>query len=193
MFEERKSIRKYKDTDVSRAYIEEIVKAAGLAPSAKNRQPWKYIVYTGESKSALLDVMEKGLQKEQDEHLLLPDSAFGLPDAFNTLRIMRQAPVLIIVMNTNGLSPFIQVNADQRVTEICDTLSIGASIENMLLKATELGLGTLWIANTCFAYEDLMSYIGAQGQLIGAIAVGYPDEHPLTRPRKKLEAILEFR
>lgn len=193
MFEERKSIRKYKDIDVSRASIEELVKAASLAPSAKNRQPWKYIVYTGESKSALLDVMERGLQKEQDEHLLLPDSAFGLPDAFNTLRIMRQAPVLIIVMNSNGLSPFMQVNADQRVTEICDTLSIGASIENMLLKATELGLGTLWIANTCFAYDDLMGYIGAQGQLIGAIAVGYPDEHPLTRPRKQLEAILEFR
>ena len=58
MIEERRSIRKYKNKNVSREQIETIVKAAILAPSAKNRQPWKYIIYTGEEKSKLLDVME---------------------------------------------------------------------------------------------------------------------------------------
>ncbi|MFR8857521.1 MAG: nitroreductase family protein [Dorea formicigenerans] len=33
--------------------------------------------------------------------------------------------------------------------KFCDSLSIGAAIENMILTATEHGLGTLWIANTC--------------------------------------------
>lgn len=74
---------------------------------------------------------------------------------FNTLRIMKEAPVVIIVMNTNGQSPYEDVDADGMVMEICDSLSIGASIQNMLLKATEIGLGTLWIANTCFAYEKM--------------------------------------
>ncbi len=55
---ERKSIRKYKPDDVKREDIEEIIKAGILAPSAKNRQPWKYIVYTKESKNNLLDEME---------------------------------------------------------------------------------------------------------------------------------------
>ncbi len=35
-----------------------------------------------------------------------------------------------------------EIDTDNRVTEICDTLSIGVSIKNMLLKATEIGLGT---------------------------------------------------
>lgn len=193
MIAERRSIRKYNSQGVNREQIETIVEAARLAPSAKNRQPWKYIVYTEKEKGKLLDVMEKALKKEQIEHTLLPQSAFGLEDAFHTLRIMREAPVIIIVINTNGRSPYEPVNADQRVAEICDSLSIGASIENMLLKATDLGLGTLWIANTCFAYKDLVRFIKEPGQLIGAVALGYADEHPNPRPRKKLEDILEYK
>ncbi len=193
MFEKRRSIRKYTAKTVCRKDIEKMIEAASLAPSAKNRQPWKYIVYTGGEKCILLDIMEQALRKEELEHRLLPKSAYGLPDAFNTLRIMREAPVIIIVINTNGHSPYEMIDTDRRVTEICDSLSIGASIENMLLKATELNLGTLWIANTCFAYEDMMKYIDTTGQLIGAVAVGYADEQPSSRPRKALAEILEYR
>lgn len=193
MIEERRSIRKYKSINVRKEQIEQMIEAARLAPSAKNRQPWKYIVYTGVEKIRLLDVMETGLKIEQEKHLLLPKSVFGLPDAFNTLRIMREAPVIIIVMNTNGQSPYEAIDVDGRVAEICDSLSIGASIENMILKATEIGLGTLWIANTCFAYNKLMSFINSPGQLIGAVAVGYADEQPEARPRKALEDIIEYK
>jgi len=191
--EKRRSIRKYRQQSVSREQIEMLVEAARLAPSAKNRQPWKYIVYTGAEKQKLLKAMETGLEKEEKQHSLLPQSAFGLPDAFHTLDIMRQAAVVLIVMNTNGTSPYEPVDPDGRLSEICDSLSIGASIENLLLRATEMGLGTLWIANTCFAYDNLMEVIGEKGQLIGAIALGYAEEQPLPRPRRNLEEILEYR
>lgn len=193
MFEERRSIRKYQNRMVERGDIEKLIEAARLAPSAKNRQPWKYIVYTGAEKETLLNATEQGLDREAAEHHLLPKSAFGLPDAFHTLQVMRQAPVVIVVMNTNGQSPYEEIDTDRRFSEICDSLSIGASIENMLLKATQLGIGTLWIANTCFAYRDMMQVIQSPGQLIGAVALGYPDEQPSKRPRKPLEDILEYR
>ena len=77
--EKRRSIRKYKPDKIERSVIEEIVKAGILAPSAKNRQPWKYIVYTGASKEHLLDAMERGLVREKSGKALLPESAFGLP------------------------------------------------------------------------------------------------------------------
>lgn len=189
----RRSIRKFKPCDVSRTDIEKIVDAARLAPSAKNRQPWKFIAYTGAQKDKLLDIMGESLQKEQQQHALLPHSQNGLPDAFNTLGIMRTAPVVIVVINTNAASPFEPIDADSRITELCDTLSIGAAIENMLLSAAELDLGTLWIANTCYAYNDLAEFVGHKGQLACAVAVGYPDESPSQRPRKPLADILEFR
>lgn len=43
--ENRRSIRKYKSDAVSKEIHEHIIYSATLAPSAKNRQPWKFIVY----------------------------------------------------------------------------------------------------------------------------------------------------
>lgn len=188
----RRSIRKYLDKAVPKEYIDSIIDTGRLAPSAKNRQPWKYIVFTGESKRALLDEMERGIAREE-ENPLLPDSKQGIPDAKYTLKVMREAPVTIIVINTNAVSPFENISADDRICEICDTLSIGASIENMLLRAQELGLGSLWIANTCFAYPELTAYLKTDRQLVGAIALGYANECPGARPRKDIGDIREYR
>ncbi|MCI5640805.1 MAG: nitroreductase family protein [Lachnospiraceae bacterium] len=190
---ERRSIRKYQEKEVDRALITELIQAARMAPSAKNRQPWKYLAYTGNAKAELLERMQAGLEREQNGDAVLPESAFGLPDAFHTLEVMREAPVLLVILNTNGTSPYEPIDTDHRVSEICDSLSIGASVQNILLRATELGLGTLWIANTCFAYPELVDYLDTGDQLVGAISVGYPAEHPPARPRKQIEDILEFR
>lgn len=190
---ERRSIRKYKSDVVKKEDIDAIIKAGMQAPSAKNRQPWKYIVYTGESKNNVLDEMEKGLVRERDGKKLLPKSQNNLPDAFHTLQVMREAPVLIMILNENGKSPYEGIDTEERVMEICDTLSIGASVQNMLLVATELGYGTLWIANTCFAYDELVRCVGTTGQLVGAISLGYPDEHPSPRPRKAFDEVVEYR
>lgn len=62
----------------------------------------------------------------------------------------------------------------------------------MLLEAKRLEIGTLWIANTCFAYPELMEFIKESGQLIGAVALGYADEVPRQRPRKTLDDIVEY-
>ncbi len=187
----RRSIRKYKCDMLEKEKIEKILDAARVAPSGKNRQPWKFIVYGGEEKKNILSEMRKGIKRELKEPLF-KDSKKLLPDADNTLRIMMNAPVVVFVINTNGKSPMESIDMDDRFSEICDTLSIGAAIENMLLMAQELGVGSLWIGNTCFAYRELVEYIGEEGQLIGAVAFGIADEEPEARPRKKLEDIVEY-
>lgn len=40
----RRSIRKYKNVDVPNELIEDLIECARLAPSAKNRQPWKFLI-----------------------------------------------------------------------------------------------------------------------------------------------------
>lgn len=189
----RRSIRKFQEKEVPAEAVRELLLAGRAAPSAKNRQPWKYIVFGNKHKEKLLECMKAGIIREECGEAMLPKSRFGLPDARNTLRIMEEAPVLILVLNENGKSPFLEADADERIAEICDTLSIGASIENMLLRAEELGLGTLWIANTCFAYRELTEYLGTDAQLVGAVAVGYAAEQPGERSRKGLEEMVEFR
>lgn len=188
----RRSIRKYKKDMLALEDINKILDAGRVAPSGKNKQPWKFLVYAGEKKNELLHAMENGMNREKSGESLLVNSRHGLPDAVNTLRIMREAPVIILVVNPYGKSPFEQLTADERVTEIVDSLSIGAAIENMLLKAEKLGIGTLWIANTCFAYPELMEYMEEEGQLVCAVALGYANETPSARPRKSLEDVTEY-
>ena len=190
---DRRSIRKYQDREVSMELIEQLIDAARMAPSAKNRQPWKYIVYTGDGKQKLTDAMAKGIEREESGEAKFPDFRYGIADAKNTVRVMREAPVVIVVLNSNGKSPFIPVKEDGRIVEQCDALSIGASIQNMLLRAQELGLGTLWIANTCFAYNELIEFIGTDNQLTGIVAVGAANEAPPKRPRKALRDVVEYR
>lgn len=188
----RRSIRKYKQMEVPKDVLEQIIEAGRLAPSGKNKQPWKFLVYEKHAKEGLLAQMEAGLKRETDGEAILPDTRYGLPDARNTLRIMKEAPTIIIVMNPYGNSPFESCTVDKRVTEIVDSLSIGAAIQNMLLEAERLGIGTLWIGNTFFAYPELAEYVNEQGQLVAAIALGYADESPAQRPRKSLDEITVY-
>lgn len=190
---ERRSIRKFKSDSVDRNIMDEIMKAAILAPSAKNRQPWKYLIYTGKQKDDLVEAMQKGIDRERFGKAILPDTAAGLPDAVNTVKIMRSAPVLVVILNVRGVSPFIQLPTEQHITEMCDLLSIGASVENMILRANELGIGSLWIGNTFFAYDELVDFVGTTDQIVGAVSLGYQDEFPPARPRKKFEDVVEYR
>lgn len=192
VIKERRSIRKYKKDPVSKELIEEILHAGMLAPSSKNRQPWKFIVATGAAKTEAVKVMREGLIREK-ENPLLPDSAQYIGGAEYTVRIMEQAPVIIFIVNSLGMDVHTALNQEERIFEVCNAQSIGAAIENMTLTATDLGLGSLWICDTYFAYEELCGWLGKDAELFAAMAVGYADESPSARPRKRGEEIIEWR
>lgn len=189
---DRRSIRKYQEKPVSKELVETILQAGMLAPSSKNRQPWKFIVVTEKVKEQVLAVMEQGIRREK-EHPFLPESTQFLSGAEYTLQIMRQAPVLIFITNPLGLDIHSSLTPEKRIYEICNTQSIGAAIENMCLTATALGLGSLWICDTYFAYEELCSWLGQNGTLTAALALGYADEAPQARPRKSAGDVIEWR
>lgn len=189
----RCSIRKYKTDEVPLDVIKAILYAGTRAPSGKNRQPWRFIVVGGKEKESMLAAMQKGIDREKDGVSMLPTTRYGLPDAQNTLNIMKQAPVIIMILNQGSGSPFDEISGEERVFEIVNTQSIGAAIQNMCLAAENLGLGTLWIANTVFAYTELCDWLDTDKQLVAALAVGYPDEKPGKRPRKILDDVVTYR
>ena len=61
----RRSIRRYQEKAVSKAMIQEILQAGILAPSSKNRQPWKFVVVEGESKKDMISAMQYGIERER--------------------------------------------------------------------------------------------------------------------------------
>ena len=63
----------------------------------------------------------------------------------------------------------------------------------MSLAATDLGLGSLWICDTYFAYDELSEQLHTEGELFAALAIGYAAEAPFSRPRKSMEETVEWR
>ena len=187
----RRSIRRYKDRPVPRPAIEQILWAGSLAPSSKNRQPWHFTVLSGTTKAGLLEAMEQGLMREKLQPLL-PESARFLSGAEYTLQVMRQAPVIIAVSNPLSLDFGRPLTDEERIYITCNAQSAGAAIENMSLVATALGLGSLWICDTYFAYRELCCWLQEKGELMAVLAVGYPDEAPGARPRKPLHELVKW-
>ena len=72
----------------------------------------------GREKESFLDAMRSGLEREKTQPLL-PESACYLGGAENTLRIMEQAPVLILILNTLGVDLHAAAGPEERIFEIC--------------------------------------------------------------------------
>ena len=190
---DRRSIRKFTDKPISQKDITDIIQSGIKAPSSKNRQPWKYIVIQGNAKEEMLKVFRQGIEREENDSALLPESRQYITSAKYTVDIMAEAPTIVFVVNSLGKSILSEVTPEERIFEICNIQSIGASIQNMLLAAAEKGIGSLWICDIYFAYLELCKWLNSDGQLVAAIAFGYPNEFPKERPRRKIDDVIEWR
>ena len=190
---DRRSIRKFSDTPISRQDITDIIVSGTKAPSSKNRQPWKYIVIQGTAKEEMLKVFRQGITREEKGTPLLPQSRQHIAAAKYTVDIMEKAPVIVFAVNPLGKGVLAELTPEERIYEICNIQSLSASIQNMLLTATEKGIGSLWICDIYFAYAELCQWLNSEGELVAAIAFGYPDELPKERPRKSVEDVVEWR
>lgn len=61
----RRSIRKYKNIEISNDIIEDLIESARLAPSAKNRQPWEFMIVKGKVKNQIADIMLEQLKNQK--------------------------------------------------------------------------------------------------------------------------------
>lgn len=189
----RRSIRKFKDQPIPKKDITDILQSGTKAPSSKNSQPWKYIVIQGRAKEEMLNAFRQGIERGEGEGALPPQVRPYLSAAKCTIEIMAAAPVIVFVVDPLGKSILSKLTQEERIYELCSIQSISASIQNMLLSATEKGIGSLWICDIYFAYSELSEWLGGDGQLVAAVAFGYPDECPGERPRKKLDDVTEWR
>lgn len=181
----RRSIRRFKDSPLPDEVLQSILAAGIQAPSGMNRQPWRFIVVKGDKRAEMVRVMRAGIAKAkaQGED---PGSSEG------SANIMEQAPVTVFIFNPDGIHPWLTRSVEQMFTDVVNIQSIGAAIQNMLLAAQDQGIGSLWICDVFYAYEDLCKWLGAEGQMVAAVSLGYPDESPSARPRKPVSEVTHW-
>ncbi len=166
--ETRRSIRKFTPDAIGDEALLEAIRMATLAPSAHNRQPWKFMIVSKEEKDKIADYL---YEKTKD----IPGHT-----GVHTAGIIKDAASLILVFIDNQISE----NRDM------DVLSIGAAIENLLLSLTDMGIGAVWIGNTNFVREEISSFLGVDYETISSIAIGRPDQSPKARPRKDFNDVV---
>jgi len=189
---DRRSIRKYGATPILHDIIEKIIHAGIQAPSAKNRQPWRFIVVEGNAKIDMLNAMNKGLERETHNQKL-PESAQYIGGAKHTITIMEQAPVTIFIINPlNSMSNFPK-DWEMRFYEIANVQSVGACIQNMLLAASDLGFGSLWNCDIYFAYDEISEWLNTNEQIVAAVSFGISAENPNARPRNNVDDLVEWK
>ena len=182
----RRSIRKFKDEPLPEEEIRAVLHAATLAPSGKNRQPWRFIVVRGEQRAEMVQIMQEGIEKLKDQGVETGSSEW-------TLKVMAQAPATIFVFD-----PY-ETNDEDWERDFVDFLgdtvdiqSIGAAIQTMLLAATDRGLGSLWICDVFYAYPELCEWLDEDHLMVAAVSLGYPDEEPDARPRKAVDEVTRW-
>ncbi len=191
--ESRRSIRRFRPDALPKESIEAILRAASLAPSAKNRQPWRFVVVTGQSKAGLLAAIERGIQTEQASGALLPGSRQYIPGALHTLSIVRAAPVTVLVFDAQSDALPQNTSPEEWFYHCANIQSIGAAIQDMCLAATNMGIGSLWICDVFFAHREILAWAKEPGSLVAAVSFGYPAEAPSARPRLPLEQLVVYK
>ena len=188
----RRSNRKFKPDPLSDDQIFQILEAARLAPSGSNVQPWRFVVVKSAEAREKLSVVspfgfvfkapvvfvccsDKSAVEKRDQRIseLVELAAFKDIDMEGD-----------IVQLTSGRS------ISSTELRISMTMNVAIAIEHMVLKATDLGLGSCWIGG--FDARETKKLLGLEENLfpIMLLPVGIPVNHPKPRPRLSMDEIL---
>ena len=171
----RRSIRRYLDRPVSPALIDQLLDAATCAPSAHNRQPWRFVVIeTAAVKAQLADRLGERLRADR----------LGDGDPLDRIerdvrrardRIVAAPIVIVACLSLIDLDRY----PDERRTALEKLLavqSVAAGVQNLLLAAHALGLGACWLCAPLFAPDVVRAVLALPGDwdAQALITLGYP-------------------
>jgi len=162
LFQNRRSVRRYKPDPVPDAILQQILEAGRWAPSASNRQPWEFII-----------IRDKGFRK-----LISQYAAYY----FVRWAHIEEAPVIIAICG----------DISNRIYRQFLHEDIGLAGGQMLLQATAHGLGTCWVGGFDKTAIMRILRIPATHEPIALITMGYPDEEPAAPERKSLEKLVHY-
>jgi len=157
----RRSIRGYLNKPIEDKKLNLILEAGRLAPSAGNRQEWRFIIVRDKSKRDRLMQAAKG-------------------QAF-----VGEAPVVIACCADEPTQHVMTCG------QLCYPIDVAIAIDHMTLKAVEEGLGTCWVGAFYEDKVKEILNIPDNIRVVEMLAVGYPKDASLKeKDRLPLEKIV---
>ena len=193
IIEMRRSVRRFRPEPVPDALLARLLRAAIWAPSAHNRQPWRFVVVQAPAaRSRLVEMMAARWRADL--------AADGLSDEAIARQVSRSrgrlggAPALIVVCMTVAdmdSYPDARRQANERVMAI---QSVAMAGQNLLLMAHAEGLGACWMCAPLFCPDVVRTALDLPDdwEAVGAVVLGYPAEER-TKDRYPLETRVLWR
>jgi coenzyme F420-0:L-glutamate ligase / coenzyme F420-1:gamma-L-glutamate ligase len=184
-------VRRFKPDPVPVSILRDVLATATFAPSAHNRQPWRFAVVMDPAiKQKLADAMSFEFQRDLEND--------GLPPEDIQKRISRSrermtsAPVLILLcleMSDMDVYP----DPKRRKAEYLMTVqSVANAGMQLLLAAHAEGLGGVWVCSPLFVPETIQNILELPNtwEPQAMFFLGYPDESPKVKQMKDLQNII---
>jgi F420 biosynthesis protein FbiB-like protein len=191
---ERRSIRRFKETPVSESVIRRVLEAGIRAPSAHNRQPWRFVVLRApETRENLAIKMGERLRADLERDGLEP-AAIEVDVARSYARITGATAAVLICLDKQTLDEY--PDEKRRTAEyIMGVQGVAMAGENILLAAHAEGLGGCWVCAPLF----VPGLVAAELELPpewepqGMILLGYPADSSPSRSRRPIEEVTLWR
>ena len=177
IMQSRRSVRRYQDAPIPEVVLRRILQAAVWAPSAHNRQPWRFAVLTSEEKRlamarAMADQFRVDLRVDG-----VPDQQINRQVNRSIQRIGGSPAVVVVCMSMADMDTYPDARR-QEAERMMAAQSVALAAQNLLLMAHAEGLGACWMCAPLFVPDivrrtlDLPDDWSAQGLL----TLGYPAE-----------------
>lgn len=181
----RHSSRSFKKQKIKKEDIIDIIDCARLAPSAANRQNWLFIILEDKEKDKIALMMEEYLQKieEKIKSKEKPTKEYSpVQSVIESIQVIKEASNLILVFRHDDIN-WLEG----------DYLSIGCAVEHMVLRATDLGLNSLWLRDVIYLKSKITNLFNLNDmELVTGLALGYENENKFRATKKDLKEIMKF-
>ena len=160
--EKRRSVRAYADAPLPREQLDRVLEAIRLAPSWKNRQCWNVLVLSDRDRIRALGELLR----------------------WNPGREVYETAPCFLVLTADPEKSGVRDDKPYYMTDV------GIALQNGILAATELGLGTCWVGS--FTEGPIKELLGVPHsiRIVAITPLGTPAEAPEPRPRRDMEAMV---
>ncbi len=188
----RRSIRRFRPDPVPESVIENILATATFAPSAHNRQPWRFAVITTQSvKEKLASAMAADF--ERDLRLDgVPLERIQIQIKRSRDRILSAPAAILLCLDMSEMDTYPDENRSQ-AERLMAIQSVAAAGLQLLLAVHAEGLGGVWACWPLFAQETIRETLELREtwEPQAMFFIGYADELPKTREKKPLREIVK--
>jgi nitroreductase len=180
---QRRSVRVYKTGKVSDAQLEAILEAARWAPSGANTQPWEFVVTRDRQKMKRVREIYSNEWRERKRED--PVHYKGLKKDY-----VGDVSVLVLVCGDARTKDVYLTTRQPADREKLFQASIANAVQQMMLAAAAMNLGTVWVSVREEVEPELRSLfkIPEQLRLLWVVPIGYARSWPKAKPRRPVAA-----